>query len=301
MIYQFITLTHTDACGAPYTIGHAITWEPRRVRMELIASRDALARDTATSAGAPYYVKIGLADRVTPYPAWSVRTAIQKCPGGIAYFSAGESGMQVNPLIENGKLLTKPQGARAAHQKDWTPLNDTFTFFLQHADARAEIRDLRIAQNRIHADDRKHISDGTNGFAVPRILKNGARVPLKNPPPGKTARGGETLYELGAPAALSAIGLTAAGRAVWIGLIGDTENPTDWDRVGTEEDLAHYLLDLGVTDAVFAGVSGDVQYYDARTQTLCVAAERPKPEDMRWVLMPGQTERGLACIVELVE
>lgn len=207
--------------------------------------------------------------------------------------------MQINPLIKNGELLTKPKGARAAFQETWEPLNDTFTFFLQYADGRAEIRDLRIVGDQIHADDLKFVQAGVNGFSVPHILKQGKRVPLKNPPPGRTVSSGETLYTIGAPAALCAIGLMPDERIVWVGLIGDVANPSDWNRIGTEDDLVRYLLDLGVTDALFAGASGDVQYYDAQSQTLCVAAERPKREDKRWVLRPGQTERGLACIVKL--
>ena len=131
-------------------------------------------------------------------------------------------------------------------------------------------------------------------------MKQGERVLLRNPPPGLTAQSGETLYTLGAPAALSAIGLTADARAVRIALIGDVANPTNWDRIGTEDDLIRYLLDFGVTDALFAGASGDVQSYDTQSQTLAVAAERPKSADKRWVLKPGQTERGLTCIVKLV-
>jgi hypothetical protein len=42
---EFIPLPHTDAHNAPYPIGHAIIWDPRHVRMELIVSRETLARD----------------------------------------------------------------------------------------------------------------------------------------------------------------------------------------------------------------------------------------------------------------
>ena len=86
------------------------------------------------------------------------------------------------------------------------------------------------------------------------------------------------------------MGLMADGRVVRIALIGDIGNPSNWDRIGTEDDLVRYLVDFGVRNALFAGASGDVQYYDADSKTLCVAAERPKSADKRWVLMPGQTE-----------
>jgi len=299
--YEFIPLNKMDACGTPYTIGHAIIWNPRQIRMELIVSHETLARDCFVKTFAPYYKQVEPWKELEPLPGMSVREAIVKCPGGIAYFNAGESGVMINPLIENGQLLTKTGKSRALGQKEWRPLNDVWMFFLHHADGRTEIRDLRIAQNKIHSDDSKYVQPGTNGFAVPYILKQGKRVPLKNPPPGRTAQRGETLYTIGARAALSAIGLTADGRVVRVALIGDIANPTNWDRIGTEDDLARYLLDLGVTDALFAGASGDVQSYDAQSQTLAVAAERPKSEDKRWVLKPGQTERGLTCIAKLVD
>jgi hypothetical protein len=298
--YEFIPLNHTDARGTPYTIGHAITWDPRRVRMELIVSRETLARDCVAKTFAPYYKQVNPWMELEPLPALSVREAIAENPGGIAYFNAGESGVVINPLIENGRLLTKTGKSRALGQTAWEPLSDAWTFFLQHADGRAEIRDLRIVENQIHPDDSKYLQPGTNGFSVPHILKQGKRVPLKNPPPGRTTVSGETFYIRGTPAALSATGLTVDGRVVRVALIGDMENPANWDRIGTEHDLIRYLLDFGVTDALFAGASGDVQSYDASSQTLAVAAERPKSEDNRWVLKPGQTERGVACIVKLI-
>ena len=268
--------------------------------MELIVSHESFARDYVATTFAPYYQQIDPRCVIAPVPALNVRQAIKKYSDGIAYFNAGESGMLINPLIENGRLLTKTGKTRALGQSEYEPLNDVFTFFLQHADGRAEIRDVRIVENQIHSDDAKYLNVGTNGMSIPRILKDNERIPLKNPPPGQTAASGETLYTLGAPAALCAIGLMPDGNVVWIGLIGDVANPTNWDRIGTEADLVRYLVDFGVRDAVFAGASGDVQYYDAESKTLCVAAERPKAPEKRWVLQPGQTERGLTCIVKLV-
>ncbi|MBI5300668.1 MAG: hypothetical protein HY868_00915 [Chloroflexi bacterium] len=298
--YNFIPLSKADAQGVAYTIGHAIIWNPQAIRLELIVSRETMAHDFFANTFAPYYQTVEPWKKLAPHPGTSVREMIAMCPGGVAYFNAGESGVMINPLVENGRLLTKPAGIRVLGQKEWEPLDGAFTFFLQHANGCAEIRDLRIVLNQIHADDDRHIYAGTNGFSVPYILKQGQRAPLKNPPPGRTAMSGETLYTLGAPAALCAIGLMPDGRVVWVGLIGDVTNPADWDRSGTEDDLVRYLLDLGVTNALFAGASGDVQYYDAPSQTLCVAAERPKSADKCWVLKPGQSERGLACIVKLV-
>ena len=298
--YDFIPLENRDARGMRYTIGHAIIWNPLQIKTELIVSHTSLETDWFTKTFAPYYLTIEPWKELIAFPGMNVREAIEHCPGGIAYFNAGESGVQINPLIDNGRLLTKPVNCRAGLQKEYEPLNDLFTFFLQHADGCAEIRDLRIVQNKIHPDDSKHLHAGMNGFSIPCILKNGERVPLKNPPPGQTAKSGETLYTLGAPAALCAIGLMPGGNVVWVGLIGDVANPTNWDRIGTEDDLVRYMLEFGVTDALFAGASGDVQYYDAKSKTLCVAAERPKIPEKRWALKPGQTERGLTNIVKLV-
>ncbi len=298
--YDFIPLDKTDARGVSYTIGHAMIWDPRRVRMELIVSRETLARDCHIKTFAPYYKQIEPWKELEPLSAMSVREAVDTFPGGIAYFNAGESGVMINPLIENGRLLTKTGKSRALGQIEWEPLNDVWTLFLQHANGHAEIRDLRIVENQIHPDDAQYVSDGTNGFAVPYILKNRQRVPLKYPPPGRTTKSGETFYRSGSVAALSAIGLTEGGRVVRVALVGDVSNPTNWARIGTEDDLVRHLLDFGVTDALFAGGSGDVQYYDARSNTLAVAAERPKSPDKRWILKPGQTERGLTCIIKLI-
>ena len=299
--YNFIPLEKRDADGLLYTIGHAIIWNPQSVRMDFIISHEALQRDTVSTTIAPYYVRMGLAEQVEPYPALSVREAIAKFPGGLAYFNAGESGMLVNPLIKDGKLLTKPKNARAVWQKNWEPLNDIFSFFLQHIDGCVELQSLRIVNGQIHPDDLKYVRPGTYGFSVPYILKNGKPIKLKNPPAGETSKGDETWFDVNAIAAMAGIGLTANGRVVWVGLIGDIANPTNQQRLPIENDLARYLLDLGVTDALFAGASGDVQYYDAKSKTLAVAAERAKSEDKRWVLQPGQTERGLTCIVKLIK
>ncbi|MEW5719882.1 MAG: hypothetical protein AB1817_14735 [Chloroflexota bacterium] len=42
--YDFIPLSKANPRGATYTIGHAIIWDPRHVRMELIVSHETLAR-----------------------------------------------------------------------------------------------------------------------------------------------------------------------------------------------------------------------------------------------------------------
>jgi len=177
--YTFTPLCKTDARGAADTIGHAIIWDPRLVRMELIVSHETLARDCYTKTFAPYYRQINPRLELEPLPGMSVREAIAQCPGGVAYFNAGESGVMINPLIHNGQLLTKTGKSRALGQKEWEPLNDAWTFFLQHADpfGRAEIRDLRIAKNQIHPDDTKYLLPSTDGFSVPHILKRDTRSP----------------------------------------------------------------------------------------------------------------------------
>ena len=298
--YELIPLARRDGRGESYPIGHALAWHPQAMRMEFLISHETMARDFFATTMAPYYVQVEPWKKLAPHPGLTVREAIAQHPGGVAYFNAGESGTLINPLVENGQLLTKPQPQRALLQREWAPLNGTFAFFLQHAHARVEIRDLRIVQNQIHPDDLQFLDSSTCGFSVPYVLKNRARVPLKHPPPGCTSNSDETLYTLGAPAALSAIGMASDGRVVWIGLIGDVNDPGNPERLATEDDLVRYLRELDVVDALFAGASGDVQYYDAFSQTLGVACERPKCEDKRWVLKPGQTERGLACMVKLV-
>lgn len=101
------------------------------------------------------------------------------------------------------------------------------------------------------------------------------------------------MFQIGGLAAMCAIGLTGDGQVVWVGLIGGPDEPP------TENELICQLLSLGVTEGLFAGGSGDVQYYDAESKTLCVAPERAKPVDKKWVLRGGQPERGLTCIVKL--
>jgi hypothetical protein len=175
-----------------------------------------------------------------------------------------------------------------------------WAFFLQHHDGSAEIRELRVVDDHVLSDDLVHLRPGTNGFSVPYVLRASKQIDLKNPPPGRTAKSGETLYTMGAPAAISAIGLTAEGRAVRIALIGDTADPTNWARLATFDDMYRFLSEFDVTDALFNGGSGDVQTYDARSRTLAVAAERPQDQAKKWLLMSGQTKRGLTCITKLV-
>ncbi len=288
--YTFVPL---NTIGTRDAVGHAIGWNPRQIQMELIVSQPAMARDNWTKTLAPYYRAVEPWLELEPHPGLSVRQAVQEDPGGLAYFNAGESGLQIHPLIKNGKLLTKPHGARALCQPEWTPLNGRFPFFLQLADGRAEIRELRIEQDRIHPDDLKYAPPGTNGFSAPYMLRSGQPVELKRAQPGRTAACGETMFQIGALASMCAIGLTGDGQALWVGLIGGPEEPP------TEDALVRHLLDLGAMEALFAGASGDVQYYDAASKTLCVAAERAKSADKKWVLRAGQTERGLTCIAKL--
>jgi hypothetical protein len=182
-------------------------------------------------------------------------------------------------------------------------LNGSFPFFLQHSDGQVEIRDLRIIDDCLAEGDKQYVRPETFGFSVVRILQAGQPVALKNPPPGRTSNSGETFFPAGNTpvAALAGIGLTQDGKVVRIGLLGDLDDQNNPDRLPTEDDLSRYLLDFGVTDALFGGGSGDVQHYDARSNTITVASERAKSADKKRVLRPGQTERGLSLIIKLVE
>lgn len=298
--YRMIPLFTQDARGT-YCSGHAAFWNPQRVRMDFLLSEAAMARDCGTTTFATYYKELNPALELKSHEGLSVRQAVEQHPGGIAYFNVGESALMLYPVIVRGQLVCKPEGSRVLLQKDWEPLNDTFPFFLQHVDGCVEIRDIRVVSGEIHPGDVVHVRSGTDGFSVPYLVKQGEHIPLRNPPPGEPARAGETYFPAdNQPAALSAIGVTADGMVVRVGLVGDVANSQDTSRLPTESDLVQHLCDLGVADALFSGGSGDVQYYDAASQTLVVAAERPKSPDKRWVLQDGQTERGLALIAMLV-
>jgi len=273
-------------------MGHAMIWQPGPdLRLRFIVSFGAIERDFVTVPGARKYERAGMP--ASPHPGLSVRKAVERFPGGVAYFNAGEMGLLNTPLILDGKLVTKPRPARALRQQRWAPLNDDYTFFIQYPDGRVEISDLPLRDNRLLVP----LDKGTCAFSAPYILRGGQHVPLRNPAPGQHPNAREVLFPGGETRApISALGLTTSGEVVRVSLIGDLERPHDLQRLPTERDLVDVLRRLNVVDALYTGASGDVQYYDHTMDTLGVGRERDKSPDARWLLREGQTERGLTVI-----
>jgi hypothetical protein len=271
-------------------------WQPGAgLRLRLIVSPAAIERDFVSTPGARKYE---LPDReAAPHPGYTVREAVQVFPGGLAYFNAGEMGLLNFPLVLDGKLVTKPQPARALRQHQWVPLNDDFCFFLQHADGSVEIRGLAVRHNRLE----QPLPAGSCGFSAPYILRDGQHVRLRTPPAGRSPDARQVMFPGGdTRAPISALGVCAGGEVIRVSLIGDVENPEDSGRFPTEHDLVNVLRRLDVVDALYSGASGDVQYYDSASGTLGIGRERAKRRDAKWLLRECQTERGLTVIAALM-
>jgi len=271
-------------------------WHPSAgLRLRFVISFPAIERDFVTTPGARRYERPGT--RAAPHPGYTVREAVERFPEGLAYFNAGEMGLLNFPLFLDGQLVTKPQPARSLRQRRWAPLNDDYSFFIQHNDGRVEIRDLAIRANELV----QPLSQGANAFSAPYIVRDSQHVPLVNPPSGQPPNARQVLFPGGQTRApISALGLALGGDVVRVSLIGDLERPDAIDRLPTEHDLVDILTSLNVTDALYTGASGDVQYYDRPTGTLGIGRERAKSPDAQWLLRDGQTERGLTVIAVLV-
>jgi hypothetical protein len=294
--YQFSVLRNGSGAGARYPIGHAMIWRPSNgLRLRFIVSFAAIERDFVAIPGARKYERSGTP--AAPHPGYTVREAVERFPGGVAYFNAGEMGLLNFPIILDGRLVTKPGPARSLRQQQWAPLNDDYTFFIQHADGRVQVRDVPIRDNQLV----QRLPENTHAFSAPYILREGWHVPLRNPAPGQPPNARQVLFPGGKTRApISALGLASTGEVVRVSLLGDLEHPEALERLPTEYDLVEVLLSLNVVDALYTGASGDVQYYDRATGTLCVGRERAKSPDARWLLREGQTERGLTLIAVLL-
>jgi hypothetical protein len=294
MNYEFKTLQKTLTDGSTYPIGHAMIWQPGcDLKLKLIVSEAALKRDFVEIpfSNTKKYQKPGI--KPEPHPGDSIREAVEKFPGGLAYFNAGEMGMLNFPIILDGALITKPKPIKALSQKQWEPLNADYTFFMQYYTGEVRIQDLSIKDNQLISP----LPGGVCGFSAPYIVKDGKHIPLKNPSPGFAPNSQEVLYpgeDTQAP--ICALGVTKDHKVVRISLIGDLDNPNLVERQPTEYDLVHYLQEINVIDALYAGASADVQYYDSQTGTLGIGPERAKSVDAKWVLKKGQSERGIAVI-----
>jgi hypothetical protein len=270
-------------------------WRPsHKLKFKLIISEAAIERDfnEIPFSNLKAYQKPGV--KPTPHPGYSVREAVEKFAGGLAYFNAGEMGMLNFPIIVDGNLVTKPKPAKALFQNQWQPLNEAYTFFIQYGNGEVEIRDLPIKDNQLLAP----LPQGAYGFSAPYIIKDGQHLPLKNPPPGQAPNSQEVLYSGGGKtlAPISAMGIDKHHKVVRISLIGDAAGPQRIERYPTEHDLVHYLQEFNLVAALYTGASADVQYYDSATQTLGLGPERPKNPEAKWILREAQTERGIAVI-----
>jgi len=294
MKYEFKTLSKVTQDGSVYPLGHAMIWQPGcNLKLKLIVSEAALKRDfnEIPFSNIKKYQKPGI--KPEPHPGDSIREAVEKFPGGVAYFNAGELGMLNFPVILDGKLITKPQPVKALFQQQWEPLNETYTFLMQYPTGEVKIQNLPIKNNQLLSP----LLKGTYGFSAPYIVKDGKHTPLKNPAPGAAPNSQEVLYPgKYTRAPICALGLTEKHEVVRVSLIGDLDNLNLVGRQPTEYDLVHYLQELNVVDALYAGASADVQYYNSPTETLGIGPERTKNAEAKWVLKEGQTERGLAVI-----
>jgi hypothetical protein len=294
MKYELKTLSKVTANGSTYPIGHAMIWQPDcNLKLKLIVSEAALERDFVEIpfSNMKKYQKPGI--KPEPHPGDSIREAVEKFPGGLAYFNAGELGMLNFPIVIDGTLITKPKPVKALSQKRWEPLNEEYTFFIQYPIGETKIKNLSIKNNQLISP----LPGGTCGFSAPYIVKAGKHIPLKNPSPGVTPNSQEVLYPGGhTQAPICAMGITKDHEVVRVSLIGDLDNPNLVEHQPTEYDLVHYLQELNVVDALYAGASADVQYYDRTTGILGIGPERAKSAEAKWVLKEGQTERGLAVI-----
>jgi hypothetical protein len=290
-----------------YTVGHAMAWDPARgFRLGMIVSREAMERDYVSTAMAPAYAKEGQV--VAPLPAHCVREAASRFEGR-AFFNLGEAGLLIYPLLVNGRLVTKPPFRRVVLQREWSPLEGRFPFFMQHGDGRVSIREMRIENGALSLEDRAQIDASISGFSAPWIVRNGEHVPLVPYKPAEAAESGRTSPGAGevifpggdTRAAVSALGITKEGICVRISLLCDLDDPQKLERMPTEYDLVRFLKRWGVVNALYTGASADVQYFDTESGAFRGGIERVKSEDRRWILNPGQSERGLVVIGRVVE
>jgi len=173
--------------------------------LKLIVSEAALKRDFVEIpfSNMKKYQKPGI--KLEPHPGDSIREAVQKFPGGVAYFNAGELGLLKFPVILDGTLITKPKPTKALSQKQWEPLNADYTFFMQYSTGEVRIQDLFIKNNQLIS----LLPGGTCRFSAPYIVKAGKHIPLKNPSPGVTPNSQEVLYPSGhTQAPICAMGIT---------------------------------------------------------------------------------------------
>lgn len=269
-------------------------WRPNKeLKLKLLVSDAAVKRDFSEIpfSNLKKYQKPGV--QPAPHPGNSVRQVTKEFAGGLAYFNAGEMGLLNCPVIIDGKLITKPKPIKALFQKQWQPINQDYTFFIQYPSGQVKIEDLPIRDNQLISN----LPPGTYGFSAPYLVKDSQHIPLKNPPPGQPPNSQEVLYPGGkTQAPISAMGINKHGRVVRISLVGDIDHPNDPKRFPTEYDLIDYLQEFDVVEALYTGASADVQYYDSQTQTLGIGPERPKNVDGKWILKEGQTERGITVI-----
>jgi len=163
------------------------------------------------------------------------------------------------------------------------------------------IHEFEIRDNQLVSPDHALLRDYPNGFSAPYFIRNTQWSKIINPPNElSAANGNEILFPINTDASpMSALGIAEDGAIVRISLVGNIEHPQDPQWFPTRRDLENVIRKYKIKNALYTGASADVQYFDRLSATLIEGRERPKAEEKRWLLKPGQSTRGLPIIGKL--
>jgi len=239
--------------------GYAVTVDTSRSRIRLYCDERMLSYDFSRfSVNDPSVTGKSLEKGVTftPRQGRTLKEILSGTPGRIIFACNGETDNMWaanSIMISEGKLITRT--APGVHTRSRIPLNGSYSFFVFDAD-KAGIKHLNFANGELNSP-----LDFRNGIRGPVIISRGrSQVASLKFAGEKTpnVKQNDVLWESDTfQAAMTAVGRVANGNIVFISLAG---NPSKHNEI-LVSDLTDALLELGASEAIMLGLSGDVQQY----------------------------------------
>ncbi len=193
----------------------------------------------------------------------------------------------------NGKLIHKPEGAIAIDGEEYIPLDGSYSCMIL-APCPPIVRNLAIKKNVLPEETKIDLA-----ISGPPIISNGKniveQIPIRTKDKGQTI-GNEINYSpFDDRTSFTAFGITDEGRLIAVSMFSGNNVRTgdlftfqaERNKGITMNEMANLLIELGATEGIVGGGSGDTQQY-IKDQGIWASeprfqAKRGQVEGLAWI------------------
>lgn len=252
----FSSIANVSVRGKREASGFAVTIDPSISKIRLYCDERMLSYDFSRfSVIDPSITGKPLPDGVAykPIEGGTLKEILSTAPGRVIFACSGETDdmwAENSMMIVNGNLIIRKAPGVNAKQK--IPLDGSYAFFSFDAD-KAGLHYLGFLAGKLISP-----LDFQNGIRGPVIISMGrSNVNLLKKASPNIGQNDVLWDPLNKQSAMTAVGLVSKGEVVFVTLAGD---PSKNNEI-LLSDMTNALLELGASEAILLGMSGDVQQY----------------------------------------